>query len=106
MTESADHSFAWTVAPDHPALAGHFPCDPLLPATAILDWLDELASEAFGRGLAGASTQAKFLRPARPGERLQARLTAKPNGGFGFEIRIGEELAVSGRSTPASGASA
>ncbi|WP_455385595.1 hypothetical protein [Acidihalobacter prosperus] len=106
MTDSADHCSVWTVPADHPALAGHFPGDPLLPATVILDWLDELASEAFGRGLAGASTQAKFLRPARPGERLQARLSAKPNGGFGFEIRIGAELAVSGRSMPASGPSA
>ncbi|MEJ2654517.1 MAG: hypothetical protein P8Z69_04270 [Acidihalobacter sp.] len=103
MTDTADHRFAWTVPVDHPALAGHFPGDPLLPATAILDWLDQLASDTFGHGLAGGSTQAKFLRPARPGECLQARLNPLPKGGFGFEIRIGDELAVSGRSTPASG---
>lgn len=106
MTATADHSFAWTVPSDHPALAGHFPGDPLLPATVILDWLDQLACDALGHGLAGASTQAKFLRPARPGERLQARLTPLPNGGLGFEIRIGGELAVSGRSTPAPGGKA
>jgi 3-hydroxyacyl-[acyl-carrier-protein] dehydratase len=101
MTDTAVRSFAWTIPADHPALAGHFPGDPLLPATAILDWLDQLATDAFGRGLADASTQAKFLRPARPGERLDASLTPLANGGFGFEVRVGGDLAASGRSTPA-----
>lgn len=100
MPDATARRFAWTIPADHPALAGHFPGDPLLPAAAILDWLDQLATAAFGRGLAGGTTQAKFLRPARPGECLEARLTPLPHGGFGFEVRVGGEIAVSGRCGP------
>lgn len=106
MSESAVHRFSWIVPRNHPALAGHFPGDPLLPASALLDWIDGLAVAAFGHGLAGGITQAKFLRPARPGERLEARLIALPDGGFGFEVRSEDLPTANGRWRSEAGAPA
>lgn len=97
MTDATEHRFAWIAPTDHPALAGHFPADPLLPASVILDWLDVCAAQSCGSGLDGGAVQAKFLRPARPGERLDALLRTTATGGLDFEVRIDGELAVSGR---------
>ncbi|APZ42061.1 hypothetical protein [Acidihalobacter ferrooxydans] len=94
---AADRRCAWIVPADHPALAGHFPDDPLLPACVILDWLDACATQAYGSGLHGADVHAKFLRPARPGDRLDALLHPAPHGALDFEVRIGAELAVRGK---------
>ena len=63
---------------DHPALAGHFPGNPLVPATVILDAVRQ-AIEALlpGRRLSGVS-QAKFLSPLRPEQ--DARIEVDASG--------------------------
>jgi 3-hydroxymyristoyl/3-hydroxydecanoyl-(acyl carrier protein) dehydratase len=81
---------AFTLVPGagHPAFAGHFPGDPVLPGVVQVDWAVRLAREAFGplggfRGL----DQAKFLRPARPGEALELRL-ALDRGADALRLRF------------------
>lgn len=97
MSDTTQHRFTWTVPEDHAALAGHFPGDPLLPASVILDWIGQLSEHTLARRLDEAAVQAKFLRPARPGENLEASLLPRTDGSLRFEVRIGGELAVSGR---------
>lgn len=76
------------IAADHPAYAGHFPGQPILPGVVLLDAaLHALATQ---QGLAGDVVQlnaAKFLSPVRPGEALTLYATASPAGGIRFEIR-------------------
>jgi 3-hydroxymyristoyl/3-hydroxydecanoyl-(acyl carrier protein) dehydratase len=82
-------------APDHPALAGHFPGHPVLPGALLLDW----ACSA----LAGAQPlylrEVRFLRPCGPGSRLALRACTGA-GASRFAITLagegGETLAVSG----------
>jgi 3-hydroxyacyl-[acyl-carrier-protein] dehydratase len=67
------------IAPDHPAFAGHFPGNPLLPGVVLLAHAQEvlLARPDCARWFAaGAVLNAvKFLAPVRPGADLEVRWT-------------------------------
>ena len=93
------HSVVLRIAPEHPAFAGHFPGQPLLPGVLLLSEVLEaaLAEPALARVL-GACPRigvAKFLAPVRPGAELTLQLTAGERG-LRFEVRVGERLAASG----------
>lgn len=71
------HVFAtdYELAPDHPALAGHFPGRPLMPGALLLAEVVECArsqpgsGELFARG--ATLVTVKFLAPVGPGARLR-----------------------------------
>ncbi len=94
------HRVTLTVAPDHPAFAGHFPGQPLLPGVALLaEVLEALLDDAGLAARIGAAPRigaVKFLAPVRPGARLMLTLEAAPRG-VRFELREGERLAASGQ---------
>jgi len=82
-------------APDHPALAGHFPGHPVLPGALLLDWA--CAQLAGDQPL--ALREARFAHPCGPGSQLALR--AKTEGDstrFAITLEEGgvETLAVSG----------
>ena len=93
-------SVALTIAPEHPAFAGHFPGRPLLPGVALLAEVLELvlADPALAAlvGVAPRIGAAKFLAPVRPGAQLTITLSGSPRG-LRFEVREGARLAASGR---------
>ena len=88
------------VATDHPAFAGHFPGQPLLPGVSLLaEALDALLDVPAMAALVGPTPRivsAKFLVPVRPGARLTIALDAGPRG-VRFEVLEGERLAASGQ---------
>ena len=93
------HHVALAVSATHPAFAGHFPGDPLLPGVSLLAEVleamlavPELAARVGRTPRIGA---AKFLAPVRPGAELVVALEATPRG-VRFEVREGERLAASG----------
>ena len=71
-----------TVAADHPAFAGHFPSQPIVPGVVLLD----LGLRAIARHRAGGVAKdgmercrvanAKFLSPVGPGEPLRLAFEA------------------------------
>jgi hypothetical protein len=85
------------VAPDHPAFAGHFPGQPLLPGVCLLGLvLDACLADAdlaprlyAGAGAPLRLANVKFLAPVRPGDTLllhwQLRAEATPMR-LGFEV--------------------
>ena len=61
----------WTVPPDHPAFAGHFPGTPILPGVVLLDVALQIIADASGIALDLCEiSSVKFLSPASPGDEL------------------------------------
>lgn len=85
---------------DHPAFAGHFPGQPLLPGVSLLAEvleavLDEPALAAIVGDLPRIGT-AKFLAPVRPGAQLTIRFDAGPTQ-LRFEVRDTARPVASGQ---------
>lgn len=88
---------------DHPAFAGHFPGQPLLPGVSLLaEVLEAVLADpelAARVGPAPRIANAKFLAPVRPGAQLELVLDASGRG-LRFEVRdlsAGDRLAASGQ---------
>ena len=85
------------IAADHPAYAGHFPGQPILPGVVLLDAaLHALAGVLGNPAASGQIKSAKFLSPVVPGEALTLHYSASPAGGFRFDIRCAARTVASG----------
>ena len=87
------HSEQIYIAASHPALPGHFPGQPVVPAVVLLDRLAAALERVRGARVAGF-TQVKFLRPLLPGQ--SAQLSIEGAHEVRFRVTIGAELLVSG----------
>lgn len=90
------------IAADHPAAAGHFPGNPIVPGVVLLDEIIA-AARKLGRLPEGGCVvrAAKFLRPVRPGDALAITLQPGSGGALRFECRVDGQAAASGSLQPA-----
>ncbi|MDP9901896.1 AMP-binding protein [Variovorax ginsengisoli] len=96
-------SLSHEVPVDHPAFAGHFPGQPLLPGALLLSEVLEAAHRVPAMsarlGMQPTLAAVKFLAPVRPGDALTIDLhpEAGASRGVRFEVLCGGVIAASGR---------
>lgn len=87
--------FVWTVPDDHPAFAGHFPGQPIVPGVVLLDQIMYLAQHSLGRNVNTWQVgQAKFLSPVGPGEVLHFGMQPGARGGWAFRVETSSGVDV------------
>ncbi|WP_062608257.1 AMP-binding protein [Caballeronia calidae] len=90
-------ALTFTVPPEHPALAGHFPGRPIVPGVVLLDHALDAIGAALGRNVDACRIEsAKFLSPAEPGETLDIAYETAASGAVRFTIRAGARTVASG----------
>ncbi|MBL8558077.1 MAG: hypothetical protein JNM47_05115 [Hyphomonadaceae bacterium] len=87
----------WTLDPEHPALAGHFPGHPVAPGVVVLDRVIAAACAQFPGHACVGVRRMKFLRPLRPGETLALELEAPRAGNARIRATVGGELLMEGQ---------
>lgn len=76
-----------SIAPDHPAFAGHFPGHPIVPGVVLLD--EALQCLASAEGLEVVSLNvgvAKFLLPVTPGMSVGLAFKQSVPGRYALEV--------------------
>ena len=81
---------------EHPCLAGHFPGNPIIPGTLILDRVIETLQQSLPKQALREVVSVKFLRPLLPDETFT--IAYQPRGEeIRFECKIEERTLCSGR---------
>jgi 3-hydroxymyristoyl/3-hydroxydecanoyl-(acyl carrier protein) dehydratase len=84
------------IAPDHPALPGHFPGAPVVPGVLLLGHVLAALERAAGPLHLTAIPQAKFLGALGPGEACAIEFPALGAGEARFVCRAGERVIARG----------
>lgn len=85
------------IATDHPALAGHFPGDPIVPGALILDEVMGAVEECRGFTRLKRVVSLKFTSPLRPGEVFSVALNETDDAHIDFECSSEGRTLASGR---------
>lgn len=81
----------------HPALAGHFPGNPVVPGVVIIDQVVSAISDKKGRSVVIKSIPfIKFLNPVGPDQDFDIRLVEKESGKVDFSVYSGEIKVLTG----------
>lgn len=81
---------------DHPCLAGHFPGNPIVPGTLILERVIELVTQRNPESCVSEVINAKFIQPLLPGQVFELRVEEKP-GLISFECVVNEKSIATGK---------
>lgn len=92
-----DFETEFCVEPSHPALAGHFPGNPVVPGVMILEAVQGALVEWQSDWVVAGLPNVKFVSPLLPGERLDIKLDQRAETGTNFECLVGDRLVAQGR---------
>ncbi len=85
------------IAADHPALAGHFPGNPIVPGVLILDEVLQAAEQWRGKLRLQRVVSVKFASPLKPGSTFSIKLREEDHSHIVFECRLDGTTLASGR---------
>lgn len=84
------HRSEFMIPTEHPALAGHFPGNPVVPGVVLLDEVLRLAKSVNeGVNVVGVDG-VKFLHPLRPQQPFTVHLADKKNSRLRFECHCAD----------------
>ncbi|CAL1240025.1 hypothetical protein [Candidatus Methylocalor cossyra] len=86
----------FTIPAHHPALAGHFPGHPVVPAVVILDQVAALLAEFRPGARLVRVVSAKFIAPLAPEQRCRVEFTPRSGGQIRFTCSVGGRTVASG----------
>jgi 3-hydroxymyristoyl/3-hydroxydecanoyl-(acyl carrier protein) dehydratase len=85
---------------DHPAAQGHFPGNPIIPGAVLLsETLRAIETNLDVRLSPGRLASAKFLHPARPGDRVRIEFSDSAAGAIRFACAVGPITVLTGVAT-------
>lgn len=87
---------AFSIPADHPALAGHFPGNPIVPGVVILARVEAALRAAHPGATVQGLAAARFHAPLQPGQACTVALQDR-GARIGFEVRYGGALVASGQ---------
>jgi 3-hydroxymyristoyl/3-hydroxydecanoyl-(acyl carrier protein) dehydratase len=86
------------IASDHPALAGHFPENPIVPGVLLLTTILSVIEHRWKMEIGAVTMSAvKFKSPLHPGEPFTMVLESVDAQDFAFLITRGDRTIASGR---------
>ena len=84
-------------AADHPAAAGHFPGNPIIPGALLLAEVLRCIEQAEGAQFASCNVKAaKFLHPARPGDTIDIEYARSAQGTIEFQCAVAGTKVLTG----------
>jgi 3-hydroxymyristoyl/3-hydroxydecanoyl-(acyl carrier protein) dehydratase len=83
---------------DHPASQGHFPGNPIIPGAVLLSETLMAIAHGLNASLVPVKiTSAKFLHPARPGDRVVIEFSRDAGGEVRFACSVDGRPVLTGR---------
>ena len=83
---------------DHPASLGHFPGNPIIPGAVLLsETIMAIEHDLKASLLPLQITAAKFLHPARPGDRVVIEFSSGAKGEVTFACTVDGKSVLTGR---------
>jgi 3-hydroxymyristoyl/3-hydroxydecanoyl-(acyl carrier protein) dehydratase len=83
---------------DHPASQGHFPGNPIIPGAVLLsETIMAIEHDCDASLVPFRIISAKFLHPARPGERVVIEFSRSGAGEVEFACTVGGRAVLTGR---------
>ncbi len=82
---------------DHPAAAGHFPDNPIIPGAVLLGETLRAIERSLDLDLSqGQAVSAKFLHPVRPGDNVRIEFSQLTAGKIKFTGAVGPNVVLTG----------
>ena len=86
-----------TFPPDHAAVQGHFPGNPIVPGALLLGEALRAIEASLGKDLCPYQIRsAKFVRPVRPGERVSIDFSRRGEKRISFSCKVEATLVLAG----------
>ena len=88
---------AFTINPDHPALPGHFPGNPVVPGVVVVEQLIAALGALHPERTCTGVRRMKFLRLLRAGEAVEVAFGEAKADGITVKASVAGEPLIDGR---------